>query len=86
VASDAEALERMADTRYGLTASVWTADRARAERFGRALPVGTLFMNRCDFVDPLLPWSGVGDSGRGHSLGALGFDQLTRPRSLHLRP
>ena len=85
VESDTQALRAMARSRYGLTASIWTSDRTRAEHFGRKLDVGTLFMNRCDYVDPRLPWSGVGDSGRGHSLGAAGFDQLTRPRSLHLR-
>jgi len=86
VGSDEEALECMNASRYGLTASVWTGDRERAERFGRALRFGTVFMNRCDFVDPRLPWSGVGLSGRGHSLSALGFDQLTRTRSLHFKP
>jgi acyl-CoA reductase-like NAD-dependent aldehyde dehydrogenase len=85
VNSDEEAIERMNDSRYGLTASVWTSDRARAERFGLALRTGTVFMNRCDHVDPRLPWSGVGLSGRGHSLSALGFDQLTRTRSLHFK-
>ena len=86
VASDDEALERMNDSVFGLTASVWTSDRARAERFGAALRFGTVFMNRCDFGDPRLPWSGVGQSGRGHSMSILGFDSLTRPRSLHFRP
>jgi acyl-CoA reductase-like NAD-dependent aldehyde dehydrogenase len=86
VASDEEALERMNDSVFGLTASVWTADRARAERFGAALRFGTVFMNRCDFGDPRLPWSGVGQSGRGHSMSVLGFDTLTRTRSLHFRP
>ena len=86
VSSDEQALERMNDSDYGLTASVWTSDRERAERFGRSLRVGTVFMNRCDYVDPRLPWSGVGLSGRGHSLSTLGFDQLTRTRSLHFKP
>lgn len=86
VHSDEEARQRMNDSVYGLTASIWTQDIARAERMASNLRVGTVFMNRCDFVDPLLPWSGVGLSGRGHSLSVLGFDQLTRPRALHLRP
>ncbi len=85
VSSDEEALARMNDSVFGLTASVWTADRERAERFGAALRFGTVFMNRCDFGDPLLPWSGVGQSGRGHGMSLLGFDSLTRPRSLHFR-
>jgi acyl-CoA reductase-like NAD-dependent aldehyde dehydrogenase len=86
VASDDEAIARMNDSAFGLTASVWTSDIARAERFGLALRTGTVFMNRCDHVDPRLPWSGVGSSGRGHSLSALGFDPLTRTRSLHFKP
>lgn len=86
VRSDEEALAHMNDSVYGLTASVWTSDRERAERFGRALRFGTVFMNRCDHVDPRLPWSGVGLSGRGHSLSVLGYDQLTRTRSLHFKP
>jgi acyl-CoA reductase-like NAD-dependent aldehyde dehydrogenase len=85
VSSDEEALRLMNDSVYGLTASVWTTDMARAERMARSLNFGTVFMNRCDFVDPRLPWSGVGLSGRGHSLSVLGFDQLTRTRALHLR-
>ena len=86
VRSDDEAIARMNDSAYGLTASVWTSDRERAEKFGHALRTGTVFVNRCDHVDPRLPWSGVGLSGRGHSLSVLGFDQLTRTRSLHFKP
>jgi acyl-CoA reductase-like NAD-dependent aldehyde dehydrogenase len=86
VKSDDDAIAAMNASAYGLTASVWTADAARAERFGKALNYGTIFMNRCDYVDPYLPWSGVGLSGRGHSLSVLGFDQLTRPRALHFKP
>jgi acyl-CoA reductase-like NAD-dependent aldehyde dehydrogenase len=85
VDSDEEALAKMNDSRLGLTASVWTKDRERAARFARDLEVGTVFMNRCDAVDPALPWSGVKDSGRGFSLSQLGFDQLTRPKALHFR-
>jgi acyl-CoA reductase-like NAD-dependent aldehyde dehydrogenase len=85
VDSDDEALTKMNDSALGLTASVWTKDRARAERFGRGLECGTVYMNRCDALDPLLPWTGWKDSGRGHSLSALGFDALTKPKALHFR-
>jgi acyl-CoA reductase-like NAD-dependent aldehyde dehydrogenase len=85
VDSDEEALARMNRSELGLTASVWTQDRERAARFATQLECGTVYMNRCDSVDPALPWVGVKNSGRGHSLSALGFDQLTRPKSIHFR-
>lgn len=85
VASDDEALQRMNASRLGLTASVWTQDPARADRLARQLEFGTVYMNRCDSLDPALPWSGVKDSGRGVTLSQLGFDALTRPKALHYR-
>ena len=85
VASDDEALERMNDTRFGLTASIWTSDLERAERFGRELRTGTVMMNRCDSVDPALPWTGIGESGMGSSLSRFGFYHLTRRKSIHFR-
>ena len=85
VDSDEEALGRMNDSRLGLTASVWTSDPERAARFARALECGTVFMNRCDFLDPALPWAGRKDSGRGASLSPLGFEALTRTKALHFR-
>ncbi len=85
VASDDEALARMNASTLGLTASVWTKDRDRAERFARELEAGTVYMNRCDALDPALPWSGVKDSGRGLTLSALAFDSLTRPKAVHFR-
>jgi len=85
VDSDDEALARMNDSKLGLTASVWTKDRDRAARLARALDFGTVYMNRCDSLDPALPWTGVKDSGRGVTLSALGFDALTRPKALHFR-
>jgi acyl-CoA reductase-like NAD-dependent aldehyde dehydrogenase len=85
VDSDEEALQRMNASALGLTASVWTRDRERADRMARSLAYGTVFMNRCDHVDPSLPWSGWKDSGRGASLSRLGFDQLTRSKALHYR-
>jgi acyl-CoA reductase-like NAD-dependent aldehyde dehydrogenase len=85
VDTDEEALARMNASRLGLTASVWTRDLARAERMAKQLEFGTVYMNRCDALDPALPWVGVKDSGRGVSLSALGFDHLTRPQALHFR-
>jgi len=85
VDSDEDALARMNDSRLGLTASVWTSDRERADRLARALEYGTVYMNRCDALDPALPWTGWKDSGRGVTLSALGFDALTRPKSIHFR-
>ena len=85
VADDAEALARMDDSRYGLTASVWTSDRNRAERFARDLEVGTVFQNRCDYLDPALPWTGVRISGIGSTLSRYGFYHLTRRKGIHLR-
>jgi acyl-CoA reductase-like NAD-dependent aldehyde dehydrogenase len=85
VAGDEEALAHMNDTRYGLTASVWTRDRARADRFAAELRAGTVYQNRCDYLDPALPWTGVGDSGKGSTLSPYGFYHLTRRRSIHFR-
>jgi acyl-CoA reductase-like NAD-dependent aldehyde dehydrogenase len=85
VDSDEEALARMNASALGLTASVWTSDVQRVERMAKALEYGTVFMNRCDHVDPSLPWSGWKDSGCGASLSRTGFDQLTRPKALHFR-
>jgi acyl-CoA reductase-like NAD-dependent aldehyde dehydrogenase len=85
VDSDEEALARMNDSRLGLTASVWTSDRDRADRLARQLEFGTVYMNRCDALDPALPWTGVKDSGRGVTLSTLGFAELTRPKAIHFR-
>jgi len=75
----------MNDSRYGLTASVWTRDAEAALRLGDQLETGTVFMNRCDYLDPALAWTGVKDSGRGCTLSTLGFEALTRPKSFHWR-
>ncbi|HYD36778.1 MAG TPA: aldehyde dehydrogenase family protein, partial [Allosphingosinicella sp.] len=80
-----EAVELMNDSAYGLTASIWTRDLAAAERLAPKVEAGTVFANRCDYLDPSLAWAGVKLSGRGASLGRLGFETVTRPRSLHLR-
>lgn len=85
VADDDAAVELMNDSRFGLTAAIWTSDAERAERMGRKLETGTVFMNRCDYLDPELAWVGVKDSGRGCTLSSVGYEHLTRPKSFHLR-
>jgi acyl-CoA reductase-like NAD-dependent aldehyde dehydrogenase len=85
VDSDDEAIRLMNDSSYGLTAAIWTSDPEAAIRIGDAIHTGTWFMNRCDYLDPALAWTGVRDSGRGCALSVLGFDQFTRPKSFHLR-
>jgi acyl-CoA reductase-like NAD-dependent aldehyde dehydrogenase len=85
VRDDDEAIELMNDSPYGLTASVWTADADRAAAIGDRIATGTVFMNRCDYVDPGLVWTGVKDTGRGVSLSKFGYEYLTRPKSYHLR-
>jgi acyl-CoA reductase-like NAD-dependent aldehyde dehydrogenase len=85
VADDAEAVVRMNDSRYGLTASIWTADSEAALALGEEIEAGTWFMNRCDYLDPALAWTGVKDSGRGCTLSRLGLESFTRPKSFHLR-
>ena len=85
VKDDDEAIVLMNDSRYGLTASIWTSDVEAAIRIGDRVETGTWFMNRCDYLDPALAWTGVKDSGRGCSLSELGYDALTRPKSFHLR-
>lgn len=85
VESDEEALLLMNDSRFGLTASIWTEDLHRADRLARQVNAGTIFANRCDYLDPSLAWTGVKDSGRGCTLSVVGYEQLTRPKSFHLR-
>jgi acyl-CoA reductase-like NAD-dependent aldehyde dehydrogenase len=85
VRDDAEAVRLMNDSRYGLTASIWTTDLDAAERIGQQIDTGTVFANRCDYLDPALAWTGVKDTGRGATLSSIGYDMLTRPKSFHLR-
>ncbi|MBY5777732.1 aldehyde dehydrogenase family protein [Rhizobium leguminosarum bv. viciae] len=85
VKSDEEALALMNDSQYGLTASLWTRDAERAGRLGREIETGTVFMNRADYLDPALCWTGVKETGRGGSLSIIGFHNLTRPKSFHLK-
>jgi acyl-CoA reductase-like NAD-dependent aldehyde dehydrogenase len=85
VADDDEAVRLMNDSRYGLTASVWTVDRDAALRIADRIETGTCFMNRCDYLDPALAWTGVKDSGRGCTLSRLGLEAFTRPKSFHFK-
>jgi acyl-CoA reductase-like NAD-dependent aldehyde dehydrogenase len=85
VSSDEEALRLMNDSPYGLTASIWTQDYDTAARLGAQIQTGTVFMNRADYLDPALCWTGCKDTGRGGSLSFLGFHSVTRPKSYHLK-
>lgn len=85
VEDDNQALMLMNDSDYGLTASLWTEDVTAANALGEQLETGTVFMNRCDYLDPALAWTGVKNTGRGITLSAMGYEHLTRARSFHLR-
>jgi acyl-CoA reductase-like NAD-dependent aldehyde dehydrogenase len=85
VKSDDEAVSLMNDSPYGLTASIWSADTDASQALGDRIETGTVFMNRCDYLDPALAWTGVKDTGRGASLSEIGYAMLTRPKSFHLR-
>ena len=85
VSDDEEAVLRMNDSDLGLTASIWTTDSARAERIAAQLDAGTIYQNRCDYLDPALPWTGWKDSGSGSTLSPYGFHHLTRRKSVHFR-
>lgn len=85
VSSDEEALSLMNDSEFGLTASLWTKDPERAARIGAEIETGTVFMNRADYLDPALCWTGCKNTGRGGALSIIGFHNLTRPKSYHLK-
>ncbi len=85
VDDDATAVRLMNDSKFGLTASVWTQDADAAERIGDLLETGTVFQNRCDYLDPALCWTGCKDTGRGTGLSKLAYGALTRPQSFHLK-
>ena len=85
VQNDEEAIRLMNDSDFGLTASIWTQDALAAEALAGQIATGTVFMNRCDYLDPALAWTGVKDTGHGISLSELGYVQLTRVKSYHLR-
>ncbi|OAN85695.1 aldehyde dehydrogenase family protein [Sulfitobacter geojensis] len=85
VKDDAEAIKLMNDSDFGLTASVWTRDTARAEAIADQIETGTVFQNRADYLDPGLCWTGCKDTGRGGGLSVIGYHNLTRPKSYHLK-
>jgi len=85
VKDDREAIQLMNDSEYGLTASIWTNDENAAIKIGEQVEAGTWFMNRCDYLDPALVWTGVKNSGRGCALSVLGYQQFVQPKSYHLR-
>ena len=85
VKNDDEAIALMNDSSFGLTASLWTRDVDRAERVGDQIETGTVFLNRADYLDPGLCWTGCKNTGRGGGLSEIGYHNLTRPKSYHLK-
>ena len=85
VSSDEEAIALMNDSEFGLTCSIWTADAEKAAEIGRRIETGTVFMNRCDYLDPALCWTGCKNTGRGGGLSIIGYHNLTKPKSFHLK-
>lgn len=85
VSSDAEAVALMNDSEFGLTASIFSRDIDTAIALGDAVQCGTFFVNRCDYLDPALAWTGIKNSGRGCTLSKLGYESLTRPKSFHIK-
>ena len=85
VADDDEAITLMNDSPYGLTASIWTEDLDAAAKIGARVETGTVFANRCDYLDPALVWTGVKDTGKGGALSEIGYANLTQPKSYHLQ-
>ena len=85
VKNDAEAVALMNDSNFGLTAALWTQDYARAEAIADQIDTGTVFTNRCDYLDPALCWTGCKDTGRGGGLSQIGYHNLTRPKSYHMK-
>jgi acyl-CoA reductase-like NAD-dependent aldehyde dehydrogenase len=85
VAGDDEAVRLMNDSDFGLTASLWTNDMARATAIADQIVTGTVFVNRCDYLDPALCWTGCKDTGRGGGLSEIGYHNVTRPKSFHLK-
>ncbi len=85
VSSDEEAVKLMNDSDYGLTASIWTIDKEVARKLSKQIQTGTVYMNRCDYLDPALAWTGVKDTGRGVSLSTFGYNYVTKVKSIHFK-
>jgi acyl-CoA reductase-like NAD-dependent aldehyde dehydrogenase len=85
VSSDEQAIGLMNDSPFGLTAAIWSEDADAAHRIASQIETGTVFLNRCDYLDPALAWTGVKDTGRGVTLSTLGYEHLTRAKSYHFR-
>ncbi|MCK0151559.1 aldehyde dehydrogenase family protein [Marivita sp. S6314] len=85
VKDDTEAIQLMNDSQFGLTASIWSKDATKAEEIADQIETGTVFLNRCDYLDPALCWTGCKDTGRGQGLSKLAYQALTRPKSYHLK-
>ncbi|MDQ2646139.1 MAG: aldehyde dehydrogenase family protein [Myxococcota bacterium] len=85
VSDDAEAIQKMNDTEYGLTAGVYTRDRTRAEAILSQVDSGSVYWNCCDRVSPRLPWTGRRHSGLGSTLSTHGIRTFLQPKAWHLR-
>jgi len=85
VKNDQQAIDLMNHSQYGLTASIWSSNKEAIVKIAEQLETGTVFSNRCDYLDPALAWVGIKNSGRGCSLSSLAYEQLTRPKSYHLK-
>lgn len=82
---EADAVRIANDSRFGLSGSVWTADRARGERVARRLQAGAVFVNGLVKSDPRLPFGGVRESGYGRELSYHGIREFTNIKTLWLR-
>jgi acyl-CoA reductase-like NAD-dependent aldehyde dehydrogenase len=80
-----QAIDLVNDSPYGLTSAIFTRDIGVAKKFSERVNTGTVFMNRCDYLDPALPWTGVKDSGCGSTLSKYGFYGVTRRKALHFK-
>ncbi len=85
VKDDDEAIRLMNDSEFGLTASIWTQDIDAALEIGARIETGTVFLNRADYLDPALCWTGCKNTGKGGALGVIGYQNLTRPKSYHFK-